>query len=235
LGWPLLRNTLATGYRKRKKLSTGDHPTEHSRYEYPLRQGGLWGSHDHSHEYDDGGKIHHHDHHDHSTDGHLWLDPQNAIVIVNGIAEALSIIDPQHEVRYFENAKEMIKRLEELDTELQALLAPVRDKPYVVYHDGTQYFDRHFKTKAIGALMGDSHYGFNAQHFLQISDYIQNNNVECVFTEPQFSTDKITTLMDNTNARIEALDYLGIGLKADREAYFLMMRNLAASFLKGLK
>ena len=202
---------------------------------YPPRQGGLWGNHDHVHEHDDTEKNHHHVHHHHSKDGHLWLDPQNAIVIVNGLADQLSIIDPQHADRYNENAKRVIKRLEALDDELQILLAPVRDKPYVVYHDGTQYFDRHFKTKAIGVLMGDSHYGFNAQHFLQISDYIQNNNVECVFTEPQFSTDKITTLMDNTNVHIGTLDYLGIGLKPDENAYFVMMHNLALAFIKGLK
>jgi zinc transport system substrate-binding protein len=98
-----------------------------------------------------------------------------------------------------------------------------------------QYFDRRFQTKAIGALLGDSHYGMNAKHFLQISKYIRTHKIKCVFTEPQFSIDKIQSLMDKTGARIETLDYLGVGLKADEDAYFLMMRQLAQAFLSGLR
>jgi len=104
----------------------------------------------------------------------------------------------------------------------------------VVYHDGTQYFDRHYKTRAIGVLIGDSHYGLNAQHFLQVSEYIRVQKVSCVFTEPQFPTDIISSLMEKTGTRIETLDYLGVGLEADRDAYFVMMQNLASAFLKGL-
>lgn len=198
---------------------------------YPMRQGGLWGNPDNFHEHDDD----HHHHHDLSMDGHVWLDPDNAKAIVKIVAKELGALDPQHKMVYAANSRKVIKRLEELDRKLEKMLTPVKDKPYVVYHDGTQYFDRHFKTKAIGALLGDSHYGINAQHFLQISDYIRRQNVACVFTEPQFPTDKIHSLMDKTGTRIETLDYLGVGLIADQDAYFLMMRNLAKAFLRGLR
>lgn len=196
---------------------------------YPIRQGGLWGSHDHTEPCGD------HNHDGVSMDGHLWLDPHNAKMIVTVIAQELMVLDPHHKAKYLANSKKVIQRLEDLNRELEALLIPVRDKPYVVYHDGTQYFDRHFKTKAIGALMGDSHYGFNAQHFLEVCDYIGTHKIECVFTEPQFPTDQIHHLMEKTRTRIETLDYLGVGIKADEDAYFLMMRRFTYGFLRGLK
>jgi zinc transport system substrate-binding protein len=211
---------------------------------YPIRRGGLWGSHDHCSEkscsekgdmeaVEATGKNH--DHGNHSMDGHLWLDPHNAKAIVVAITKELMILDPHHAEKYLSNSKNVIRRLENLDRELETLLIPVRDKPYVVYHDGTQYFDRHFKTKAVGVLMGDSHYGFNAQHFLEVCDYISTHKIECVFTEPQFPTDKIHDLLERTGIRIQTLDYLGIGLKADEDAYFLMMRRFTYEFLRGLK
>lgn len=212
---------------------------------YPPRQGGLWGNHYHSDDKEkedantNGIKAcenHDHDHHDGvSIDGHLWLDPQNAKAIVAAVTKELMLLDPSHGAKYLENSQKVIRRLEDLTRELETLLIPVRDKPYIVYHDGTQYFDRRFKTKAVGVLMGDSHYGFNAQHFLEVCEYISGHNIECVFTEPQFPTDKIHDLIEKTRTRVQTLDYLGIGLKADEDAYFLMMRRFTYGFLRGLK
>lgn len=201
---------------------------------YPVREGGLWG-HGHGECEDEDDHCHDHDHDLSATDGHLWLDPRNAKAIVQVLARELSALDPSHKNRYRENAQKVTQRLEELDQELEALLKPVKNKPYVVYHDGTQYFDRRFQTKAIGALLGGSHYGVNAKHFLQISKYIRLHRIKCVFTEPQFSLEQVQAFMGKTGARIETLDYLGVGLNADEDAYFLMMRQLAHAFLRGLE
>lgn len=203
---------------------------------YPVRQGGLWGSHNHDNENGEvEGVCDHNEHGNTSVDGHLWLDPENAKAIVTAITKELVILDPQHAEQFRKNAKNVLHRLEDLDRELETLLIPLRNKPYVVYHDGTQYFDRHFKTKAVGALIEDGHYGFKAQHFLEVCDYIRIHKIECVFTEPQFPTDKIQSLVEKTGTRIQSLDYLGVGLEANEEAYFLMMRRLTYGFLRGLR
>jgi len=205
---------------------------------YRVRQGGMWGRHSHHSPSKEncGHADHCHEQGDFPmTDGHLWLDPENAKTIVRVIARELGTLDPDHKEIYMENSEITIRRLNELDQELKQLLIPVINKPYVVYHDGTQYFDRHFKTKSIGVLIGDGHYGINAQHLLRISKYIRAQKVRCVFTEPQFPIDTIHSLLDKTRTRIEILDYLGIGLEADEDAYFFMMRNLANAFLRGLK
>lgn len=194
---------------------------------YPIRQGKEWGSHDHC---DEQGHVH-----DHEIDGHLWLDTDNAKTIVITVAKELSSLDPKNAPLYQKNSEHLIKRLVALDDELQKMLKPVRHIPYVVYHDGTQYFDAHFQTTAVGVLIGDSHFGVNAQHLLKMLDYIRTEKVGCIFTEPQFSTDKIASILDQTKIKIQTLDYLGVHLKADQEAYFVMMRELAGAFVKGLK
>lgn len=202
---------------------------------YPIREGGLWGNHDgHS---EPAGRFPHEAGHGHdasSIDGHLWLDPRNAKVIVKRVARKLSFLDSHHKAIYWENAQKLLKRLGDLEQELKQLVGPVKNRPYVVYHDGMQYFDRRFKTKGIGALTGGGHYGASAQHLLRIADYIRIHKIRCVFTEPQFPTDQIRSVIDKTGVRIETLDYLGLGLKADENAYFSMMRNLAHGLLKGL-
>lgn len=204
---------------------------------YPLRQGGLWGQEGcccHHHEEDHGdGEGKEEDHDTLSMDGHIWLDPRNAQAIVKVIAEKLGGIDPQHKATYVANSQKVIRRLEKLEAEITKLLSDIQDKPYIVYHDGTQYFDRRFSTKAVGALMG-SHHTVNAQHLLEIRNHIQANKVYCIFTEPQFPATKVQALVDQTNTSVQTLDYLGVDLAADADAYFLMMRRLAEGFLKGL-
>lgn len=203
---------------------------------YPIRQGGMWGHHNHSDELKPSGlekNCTQHDH-EHLIDGHIWLDPENAKTIVKVIADKLSILDPIHEEHYRANAEIVMDRLTDLDREITQIVSPIVDKPYLVFHDGTQYFDRHFKTRAVGVLIGDSHYGINAQHLLQISEFVLTQKVRCVFTEPQFSSEQVYSILDKTGTRIEVMDYLGVGLKADQDAYFIMMRNLAHAFASGL-
>jgi zinc transport system substrate-binding protein len=206
-----------------------------------MRRGGLWGAeggccHDHERGSDEEGQENDPENQAHdplSTDGHIWLDPYNAKAIVKIVAEKLAALDPQHKAAYMANSQKVINRLAELESEIETRLAKVRDKPYLVYHDGTQYFDRRFSTKAVGALMG-SHHTITAQHLLEIRNYIQGNKVHCIFTEPQFPTTKIQALVEQTGTNIQTLDYLGIDLAADGDAYFLMMRQLANGFLQGL-
>lgn len=206
---------------------------------YPVRHGGLWGQegccHDHENHDGEGKEDDQKDkaHDALSTDGHIWLDPHNAQAIVKVIAEKLTALDPQHKAAYVANSQKVITRLKELEKDITKLLAGVRDRAYIVYHDGTQYFDRRFSTKAMGALMG-SHHTINAQHLLEIRSYIQASKVYCIFTEPQFPDTKIKALVDQTKTKVQPLDYLGVDLDADKDAYFWMMRNLANGFAKGL-
>jgi zinc transport system substrate-binding protein len=209
---------------------------------YPSRQGGLWGQegcccHDHGGDSDEEEQEDDSENQAHdalSTDGHIWLDPYNAKAIVKVVVEKLAALDPQHKAAYLANSQKVINRLAELESEIEAHVAKVKDKAYLVYHDGTQYFDRRFSTKAVGALMGP-HHTITAQHLLEVRNYIQGNKVYCIFTEPQFPTMKIQALVDQTGTNIQNLDYLGIDLAADGDAYFLMMRQLVNGFLKGLE
>lgn len=201
---------------------------------YPSRQGGAWGNHDHCHEDEESDHERVHDHDASSTDGHLWLDPHNAKTIVTFITKELAALDPQHQADYFANSQKIIKRLDGLSQELLSVIASIRDKPYVVYHDGTQYFDRRFKTKAVGALMTDGHHGMSGGHLLQIYDVIRQERVKCLFTEPQFPLTKVQSLAEKTGVRVESLDYLGIHVPEGEDAYFLMMHHLAHALKSGL-
>ena len=76
-------------------------------------------------------------------DNHIWLNPQNAQVMVQAIAQTLAQLDPEHAQHYQRNSNQLIKQLTELDQALQQQLAPVSNKAFLVFHDGYQYFEEH--------------------------------------------------------------------------------------------
>ena len=95
-----------------------------------------------AHRHEEGGD---HAGHDHSGyDMHIWLDPENAKAMVGAIEAALSQADPDNEDAYGANAEALIAELDALTEEITARLAPVADRPFVVFHDAYHYFEERF-------------------------------------------------------------------------------------------
>jgi zinc transport system substrate-binding protein len=209
-------------------------------------EGEFMEAHEHSHNCDCGTcddvhsehEHHGHSHSPHSIDGHLWLDPHNAIIIVNEVAKILSRIDPSHAAHYQDNATKTIAEIKRLDDRLQERLKPIRGKPYLLYHDAMQYFDKHFGTKAIGAITVEPGHPPKAQHFMRLKTLLGNKSSPfypaCIFTEPQFENDVSINLAEQFSLRYHMLDYLGQDISSGPRAYFEIMNQMADDLLKGL-
>ncbi len=169
------------------------------------------------------------------ADPHVFLDPRNAQAIVRAMAAALSDADPAHRAIYQTNAEATIGRLQQLDTELAAALAPVKTVPYVVFHDGYQYLEHRYGLNAVGSVVVSPERPPGARRLAEIHDKIQSLHAACVFAEPQFEAALVRTVAEGTGARIGVLDYIGADLKPGRDAYFEMMRGLGRSLADCLK
>lgn len=188
----------------------------------PARHGGVWdrdGDHGDSAGLVDEGSL----------DGHLWLAPANAKAIVQLAATVLGQTDPANKERYATNAVKLAARIDELDTEVHGVLAPVRGIPYIVFHDAYQYFERRYALQAVGAIAVSPERSPGAKRVREIRQKIQSLGARCVFGEPQFPPALLATLTEGTGARTAELDPLGADLPAGKDAWFLLMRRLAAS------
>ena len=184
-----------------------------------------------AHDYHTGHQYHHGGEHDHvhtgSFDGHLWLSPTNAKVIVRSAARALAAKDPQHAVQYQANAEQAVQRIDAMTAELTAQLAPVKSKPFIVFHDAYQYFEHAFGLRAVGSILVSPDAMANARRVSQMRDKIKSLGVVCVFAEPQFEPRLVQTLIEGTRARVGTLDPLGAKGPLGLEGYTQLMRNLA--------
>jgi zinc transport system substrate-binding protein len=191
--------------------------------------------HDHSHG-DEHAQGEGHDHGDAHTiqgipedevDPHIWLDPENARVIVQALAERLAALDPENAETYRQNAEAARQRIAEVDAEVAQQIAPVADEPYVVFHDAYHYFEAHYGTNAVGSITLSPDRKPGAQRLAEIRGKITELDARCVFREPQFAPDLVETVVENTEAEIGTLDPLGVDHAAGPDAYPRMLRDLA--------
>ncbi len=184
----------------------------------------------HAHEdHDEHDKHAHEDHEDHETDLHLWLDPANAKVMVDHIAQELSAIYPENASVYTENASSYTKRLDALHTELQSSLRNVQDKPYVVFHDAYQYFEAAYGLNAVGSITFQPDESPSPARLQEVSQRIKETGATCVFKEPQFSDRLVRVVVEGTSARSGTLDPLGAGLENGPDLYIALLEDLASN------
>ncbi|MGC8806975.1 MAG: zinc ABC transporter substrate-binding protein [Thiomonas sp.] len=164
-----------------------------------------------------------------SFDGHLWLSPTNAKEIVRSAAGALQAMDPQHAAQYRANAEQAVQRIDAMTAELAAQLAPVKDRPFIVFHDAFQYFEQAFGLHAVGSILVSPDAMANARRVSQMREKIRTLGVVCVFSEPQFEPRLVQTLIEGSNARLGTLDPLGAKGPLGLDGYTQLMRNLAGN------
>ena len=180
--------------------------------------------HDGHEEHDEHGS--HDGDHDHGAhDPHIWLDPENAVIMIRIITATLATHDPAHAVAYKANATAAIAAISKTQSEIAASLAPVRDKPFVVFHDSYQYFEHRFGLTTAGTITIDPGKRPGAKRLRDIHKAIADNKVVCVFAEPQFEVSYVTTVIEGTNARTAQLDPIGI----NATTYTQLLTNNAAA------
>lgn len=192
----------------------------------PYREGGAFDADDDGDapEAGDG-----HDHDESAHDLHFWLDPQNAALMAENIRAALVKADPAHEAQYNANAKAFAANLIALDTELQEELAPFRHKPFIVFHDAYQYFEKRYRLRVAGSITVSPETPPGAERVREIHDKIETLGATCVFAEPQFEPKLLSVVMEGSKARTGTLDPEGGSLAEGPDLYFQLLRNLGNS------
>ena len=199
----------------------------------PFREGGPFEAHEDGTETkaeaepEAGGHEAHHHHG--ATDMHFWLDPENAKAMTAAIETTLAAADPAHAGAYAANAARLEIRLDGLTETIGAQLEPVRGKPFIVFHDAYQYFEKRFGVVAAGSITVSPEQIPGVQRVAAIQAKVKSLGATCVFAEPQFEPKLVSVVTENTDARAGILDPEGAALTDGPQLYFQLIENLATS------
>lgn len=201
----------------------------------PVREGGAFEAHAHDEAGHEDEHAHDADEHDHDEHGegdmHFWLDPQNAKLMVTQIATTLAEADPGNATAYQANAEAELVRLDALEAELAAMLAPVADKPFIVFHDAYQYFEARFGLNLAGSVTVTPDTMPGAARIDELKARLAELGVTCVFAEPNFEPTIISAITEGTPAKAGVLDPEGGALTEGVDLYPDLLRGLAISLV----
>ena len=193
---------------------------------------------DHKHE-EDGHKEDDHDDHGHDEHGHeghahgeydphIWLDPENAKVILNEMVEHLIENDAKNASAYKSNLKKALKDIDGLLKSVKSELN--KDFKSIVFHDAYQYFEERFNVNVMGAFTVNTDVMPGAEQLSEIREIIEHDKVSCIFSEPQFNPDIIEAVAKDMNIKTGVLDPLGATLDPGKDLYFDLIKNMSKSF-----
>ena len=196
----------------------------------PLRNGTFW---DHE------SQCSHHDHtaNGMSLDGHIWLDPNMIIQVIDVVLDYLSAAYPAYKKEFKQNADVYRKRIQALHKELKEKMQTYKGKTYIIQHDGNQYFDNAFGTKTIATISIDPSIPPCAGHMLKLRQAVKNEEIypECLFSEAQLDEDLAKSYAETLGIHCGTLDYLGISIEPGEYAYEDIMRAYVDAFIAGME
>jgi zinc transport system substrate-binding protein len=199
----------------------------------PVRQGGTFEVHEEHEGEEHEGEEHEgeeHDDHDEAIlkfDPHVWLDPENAKAMANAVAADLSKIDPDNAKTYKANAAVYVASLDQLTAEISADTKPLQGKPFVVFHDAYQYFEKRFGLSAVGSISDISASAPSAKRLNEIRRKLEETKAICVFREPQFDAKYVTVVLEGSKAKEGVLDPMGYDITPGPKAYAEVLTRLA--------
>jgi len=193
---------------------------------------------DHGHD-EDGHKEDDHDDHGHDEDGHeghahgeydphIWLDPENAKVILNEMVKHLIENDEKNASIYKSNLNKALKDIDRLVKNVKSELN--KDFKSIVFHDAYQYFEVRFNVTVLGAFTVNTDVMPGAEQLSEIREIIEHDKVSCIFSEPQFNPDIISAVAKDMNIKTGVLDPLGATIDPGKDLYFDLIKNMSKSF-----
>jgi len=172
-----------------------------------------------------------HEGHDHgSHDAHFWLGVSQVKVVSKAIADKLIESDPENAGVYRENLVKFLENLAATESEVIAILEPIKDKGYYVFHDAYGYFEDAYGLNNLGYFTVSPDRKPGAKTLIHIRKTLINENVQCVFSEPQFTPAVIQSVTRGSSAKQGELDPVGSAVKVAPGSYFEFLKGIATSY-----
>jgi len=178
--------------------------------------------------------IRNHEQHDEATktlqarhqagNPHVWLDPENAKIMMRHITDAFIKMDPGHASDYRNNQAAYLRQLDQVQAELAERLHSIADRRVVVYHPAWPYFARRFGIQIAGEIISQPGAEPSAHHLQELITLIRKEHIRVIVSEPQLNQKIPEVLARETGAHVVVLTPLPGGI-AGVETYLDMLRH----------
>jgi len=173
-------------------------------------------------------------HNEGPVNGHAWVSPKVAALMVRTIAEGLALKDPLHGRDYQVNALQYSKILEGLGQEMTQWVSRAKNKKCLAFHDALDYLARDIGLVLIGVV--ESHPGIepSPREMIHLIKTLKEQQAAAIFSEPQYSDKVVRLLSKESGVPFFELDPVATG-KPAADTYEKKMRENLEVLKKAIK
>jgi zinc transport system substrate-binding protein len=139
-------------------------------------------------------------------DPHIWLSPNNAVLMARNIRDALIGLDPLNEAFYMKNFSVLAVKLDSIKREIQDKLSGLENRKFLVFHPAWGYFADDFGLLQISAECSGKEP--TPRQLKALIKQARHEAIRVVFVSPQFSRKSSKVIADEIGGRIMAIDPL---------------------------
>lgn len=143
-------------------------------------------------------------------DVHIWLNPQNAVVIAQFIARHLAEIDPQNAKIYHHNLQKFKEDIAYISQKIHEQLAAIsKSNGYILYHDGYHYFENYFGLQSQAILQYDDEAEITFSAIKKVDDLVKKGAVKCMLGQTHDHKNTAIKIAKNYGLNYQNLDIVG--------------------------
>jgi ABC-type Zn uptake system ZnuABC Zn-binding protein ZnuA len=159
-------------------------------------------SHDHGHDDHEADHAGHH----HDKDPHIWLSPENAMIMAQNIFAGLAAEYPAYASIMEENLAVLVHDLQLLQAYAEESLAKLNCRELITFHDGFGYLAQAFDLHIIRAVEEESGSEASAKDLIHLIEEVEHHDLPAIFTERSGSDSAASIIARETGASCRMLD-----------------------------
>ena len=148
---------------------------------------------------------HDHDHH-HEEDAHIWLSPDNALLMAKNICTGLKEQYPEYADTFSANLETLLEDIEAVKTYGKTQLSQLSCRELVTFHDGFGYLADAFGLTILRAIEEESGSEASAQELKELTLLVREHSLPAIFTEKQGSVSAAGIITAETGVKTYTLD-----------------------------
>lgn len=195
-------------------------------------------AHQHGHNHAEQGKKNHRHDHGHAVDPHIWLDLDNARIMVDTIAQAMTTKDPANAAAYTANAAALKQKLTQLDADYKSGLASCNTRTFL--HGGHYafgYLAKRYNLQYESAVSVNADAEPTPARMIELIKQVKKSGVKYIFSEEMVSPRLTEAIAREAGVKVLSLHNLHNISKDDLQAgidYLTLMRRNLEQLKTGL-
>ncbi len=156
-------------------------------------------------------------------DPHDWVDPKNAMIMVNNIYNGLVQVDPKDKDYFQKNRDTYMAQLKQLDENTTKILKDKNGTDILVYHPAFGYYAKDYNLTQVGAMLNDEEP--SPQRIATMVNIAKQKNITALYNEPQYDPKFMQSIASQVGGQVLTVNDLD-------EHYIQNMINVANAFAK---